>query len=590
MELQETGMISNEPQEDDTTKPVTSGEQCDLPHKHLRRMIMDKFPEGDPQLIERIATECWTLYCGLKEGYAESEKQARKDAHSDRDSGNGSKLQSKAVRIALSILKDFENSNVEKNICFDEHFPHSYSFPGAPSPPVPLKIGPLFLCTICSKLVPVFSDVDIWRRHIFDHISPYICTFQDCPERQHRFSSLSSWTDHEFNCHRKPSKWQCIFCLPCSEQSYIYFGLRNFEAHLDLVHRECYSAEDKFSIMEKCKRSPVKNTAKKATCPFCATELQNKRRMIAGHVGRHLEDIALPIASIFLAAEESDREFIDSNSAGVSDNLLSNPEHNLPKCNETGSCLWGLSKADWKHVIGGRSTENELHKHMNPQHDADPLFPDFPFSCFEHESNQESSYDQHMKWKYDLDSVLGMNYDNQPHHYAKSRDSVAPCSSTPDREPEDGGPEFPALLRLMRSKIHHYAGERPSENIFDEKVQELESPASKIIQEQQLREELQKIFFRRAGFLLSKNPGPFTPEHNNNSSLVDEPRVSSETVTRDISFCHICEEVNLTLPIIYCKIGKCRKRWHRKCQTARDVIYQECKCLTPISYLIISLF
>ncbi|KAF8053829.1 hypothetical protein FPV67DRAFT_1443106 [Lyophyllum atratum] len=49
------------------------------------------------------------------------------------------------------------------------------------------------------------------RRHVFEDLRPYVCTFQNCHRANHLFASRHEWYDHEGTFHRR--EW---YCKPCN--------------------------------------------------------------------------------------------------------------------------------------------------------------------------------------------------------------------------------------------------------------------------------------------------------------------------------------------------------------------------------------
>ncbi|KAI1822191.1 hypothetical protein F4861DRAFT_410031 [Xylaria intraflava] len=61
-----------------------------------------------------------------------------------------------------------------------------------------------FRCPYCGmSLGSEYSKRQLWKRHVFRDLRPYICTFQQCHSAEKLFSSRHEWKHHEFQIHRR---------------------------------------------------------------------------------------------------------------------------------------------------------------------------------------------------------------------------------------------------------------------------------------------------------------------------------------------------------------------------------------------------
>lgn len=60
------------------------------------------------------------------------------------------------------------------------------------------------------------------RKHVFQDLRPYVCTFKDCAEASKLFTSRHEWFSHEAGVHRL--EW---FCHVCSQTSPSAADFRN---------------------------------------------------------------------------------------------------------------------------------------------------------------------------------------------------------------------------------------------------------------------------------------------------------------------------------------------------------------------------
>ena len=103
------------------------------------------------------------------------------------------------------------------------------------------------------------------RKHVFDDLEPYICTFGGCEEKTTTFKSHRDWSNHEFKAHAEFSKRRV-------------------------------------------------DTGK---CPICSVSVQQPDKYLARHVGRHLREFSL--ASLPPLEEDEDEEAEDLERSVMSD-------------------------------------------------------------------------------------------------------------------------------------------------------------------------------------------------------------------------------------------------------------------------------
>ncbi|KAF8248394.1 hypothetical protein K440DRAFT_583636, partial [Wilcoxina mikolae CBS 423.85] len=53
-----------------------------------------------------------------------------------------------------------------------------------------------FQCPICFAIIAV-SNQKAWKRHVFQDLRPYVCTFEGCAKSNHLFDSQHEWFEHE---------------------------------------------------------------------------------------------------------------------------------------------------------------------------------------------------------------------------------------------------------------------------------------------------------------------------------------------------------------------------------------------------------
>lgn len=135
-----------------------------------------------------------------------------------------------------------------------------------PTMPESTKSGLPFECHYCWTIQTV-TNRRMWKKHVFQDLRPYICTFEGCDMKV--FADRSSWFSHELQAHRV--EWCCPFCPLPPFQS-----LKIFEGHLASRHTRLFSRDHLELLTEACKQSV--NSISPLACPFCeewSTGLEN---------------------------------------------------------------------------------------------------------------------------------------------------------------------------------------------------------------------------------------------------------------------------------------------------------------------------
>ena len=144
-------------------------------------------------------------------------------------------------------------------------------------------------------LMPILMDFR--RKHVFQDLKPYVCTFEECDLKI--FADRSTWFSHELQAHY--IEWCCPFCTHSPLQS-----LQSFEDHLQNRHAQKFIKEQLSALGATCQQSVEKISPH--ACPFCDewfVKLKDANPDLAGemlvvtltqfqhHVGTHMEQLAL---------------------------------------------------------------------------------------------------------------------------------------------------------------------------------------------------------------------------------------------------------------------------------------------------------
>ncbi|KAF8542787.1 hypothetical protein BDD12DRAFT_648799, partial [Trichophaea hybrida] len=122
-----------------------------------------------------------------------------------------------------------------------------------------------FQCPICYTIIAV-NNQKSWKRHVFQDLRPYVCTFEGCAKSDHLFDSQHEWFEHETELHRR--SWHCN---RCDEE---FSTSKAFEKHLQERHSNSYTERYLQTI-----------------CPLCG-EIQSFFRL-QKHLASHMQQVAL---------------------------------------------------------------------------------------------------------------------------------------------------------------------------------------------------------------------------------------------------------------------------------------------------------
>ncbi|KAF8244014.1 hypothetical protein K440DRAFT_610832 [Wilcoxina mikolae CBS 423.85] len=169
-----------------------------------------------------------------------------------------------------------------------------------PPPPNPESTlsGKPFPCPYCFSIISV-SGSRLWRRHVFQDLRPYVCTFRDCAMAGYLFSSQHDWFEHETELHRR--EW---FCNGCRES---YSSASSFRQHLQNKHQDLVEPSQLETTVNRCERV----MESEQPCPLCPLKEEGFPTFLPGrlqrHLGNHMQQLALFVTKPF-QDEDNDRD------------------------------------------------------------------------------------------------------------------------------------------------------------------------------------------------------------------------------------------------------------------------------------------
>ena len=195
-----------------------------------------------------------------------------------------------------------------------------------------IKVGGTVFIELFSFICIVHT---VLRRHIYNDLNPYICTFEDCDSRL--YSTRHEWFEHELARHRM--EWQCKV-RGCRK---IFKSVGLLEAHLRMYHVQEITEIQLPALLEMSEK-PIDRISPDE-CPFCeqwSTHLQNIQPSIGpqqghdslvvtpnqfrNHVARHMEQLAL--FALPKRSGDEDDDDANSNKPAADDALEENAVEN----------------------------------------------------------------------------------------------------------------------------------------------------------------------------------------------------------------------------------------------------------------------
>ncbi|KAI5792247.1 hypothetical protein FPQ18DRAFT_378468 [Pyronema domesticum] len=176
-----------------------------------------------------------------------------------------------------------------------------------PPPPPGFDKGP-FQCPYCYIIVETENRAS-WKKHVFQDLRPYICTFKDCSQGSHLYKGRHEWFAHESEMHRR--EWFCSKCKKAFPSS------NTFREHLFKKHKHLIS--DSKEQLEVLIARGARAMEAKQKCPLCQEKYAPMQ--LRSHLGRHLEQIAL-----FILPEASENEDSGSDHDSDDGNISTAPD------------------------------------------------------------------------------------------------------------------------------------------------------------------------------------------------------------------------------------------------------------------------
>ncbi|KAI0098654.1 hypothetical protein GGR51DRAFT_577007 [Nemania sp. FL0031] len=175
-----------------------------------------------------------------------------------------------------------------------------------PAPPEMIAGQTTFSCPYCGMALD-FRDRrrDLWKRHVFRDLRPYICMFEDCQSGEKLFSSRHEWKHHKFQIHRR--EYVCRRCWSkCTSRT-------EMSIHLKEHYNEAVSPDQMSILLDLCDRQVDPSSNNTELCVLCGDEVFLSAWH--DHVGAHMETLSLFVLPVPEADEDENEGSMNSGKA-----------------------------------------------------------------------------------------------------------------------------------------------------------------------------------------------------------------------------------------------------------------------------------
>ncbi|KAI0415957.1 hypothetical protein F5X98DRAFT_206235 [Xylaria grammica] len=183
-----------------------------------------------------------------------------------------------------------------------------------PRPPKTKDGETTFPCPYCGmKLGDKNMTRQLWKRHVFRDLRPYICTFEHCHNAGKLFPSRHEWQHHEFQIHRRE-----YVCQRCRNR---YTSRKDMLTHLQGHYGDSIPPDQMDIILDLCDRQVDPSNNHTESCILCGKECPLSEWH--DHVAAHMEDLSI---FVLPAPEDDEGQAEGSVISGGADVLGSNDD------------------------------------------------------------------------------------------------------------------------------------------------------------------------------------------------------------------------------------------------------------------------
>ncbi|PVH68986.1 hypothetical protein DL98DRAFT_578562 [Cadophora sp. DSE1049] len=240
-----------------------------------------------------------------------------------------------------------------------------------------------FQCPYCYTYLDskAMQDRELWKKHVFRDLRPYICTFSDCLNPEKMYVTKHDWLYHEMQIHRR--RWICAGVCNASFDS-----KSSIEQHMRQKHAETFTEIQLPIVLDLCEREM--EPTETVTCAFCPAEMTLLD--LQGHVANHLEELALFALPVTLSGQSRDLG-----------------------SNEIGSVVYGSNKLGDLSPLGSFS---EAGDQMDPTYDINHVREKYGHAkrstewLIERLGKAVTLRRQYLKYRKDHHAKLSQDWDN----------------------------------------------------------------------------------------------------------------------------------------------------------------------------------
>ena len=220
---------------------------------------------------------------------------------------NGYDLESKQVQFQV---QGHENAEGAEALLADGLITPALFPSGIPIPPVK-QLPAEFECPLCFEIKKFMKPSD-WTKHVHEDVQPFSCTFPNCSDPK-SFKRKADWVRHENERHRHLEWWQCNI----QDCAHVCYRKDNFVQHLVREHKlpepkfkgrgsgsskfkrmeaEMAGTEEVWRLLNVC-HFEQGGRPRDEVCKFCGN-VCNTWKKVSSHLGKHMEQIALPVLQL----------------------------------------------------------------------------------------------------------------------------------------------------------------------------------------------------------------------------------------------------------------------------------------------------
>ncbi|KAL8782763.1 MAG: hypothetical protein Q9195_009578 [Heterodermia aff. obscurata] len=254
-------------------------------------LVQDKFPKASVKLQERLGEANWQRHLNIRLRMEQVESH-RRDNAAEKATKTGSLFQPQTlfhdsgIGTTIGSHSQYARTEASHTSFISSIAETEKGHLRVPPTPIEVGAGAPFRCQLCGIMQTKVKNRIDWKRHVFQDVLPYICTFPDCKDELRQFATRQAWADHEFNEHRMHRMWSCPKCQFESSTSTDWLD------HLRDRHQQQFS-ESLASAASATACRKISKPVEEEKCLLCDKYPSTTRRALVAHIGKHMEEVAM---------------------------------------------------------------------------------------------------------------------------------------------------------------------------------------------------------------------------------------------------------------------------------------------------------